>query len=297
VDDDFVAERERLWGLAYRICGTRADADDVVQEAWLRWNAADKPAIERPAAWLTTVTSRVAIDRLRARRRRTESYVGPWLPDMIVTPSVPDHSTLIDSLTVGFLTLLERLDPVERVVFLLSDVFGETFAEIATTVGKSEAACRQIASRARRRVRDPERKRPASVADQQRLTSAFASAVVTGDLGVVASLLSSDAVLVSDGGAAVHAARRPVVGADRIARFLVNVTKRYGAAGIEYESAAINGEPGVIARHESRTLLAMVIHCSEPEAGGEPCVDEIYILRNPEKLRSLRLTIADIVDT
>ena len=150
----FERERPRLVGLAYRMLGTVADAEDVVQDAWFRWQAVPPGGVDRPAAWLTTVTARIALDHLRTARRRRESYVGPWLPEPLVAEAGPaEVAEVAESLRFGFLTVLDELGPVERAVFLLADVFAVPFAEIAVTVGRSEAACRQIASRARRRVR------------------------------------------------------------------------------------------------------------------------------------------------
>ena len=151
--DIFEAERPRLLGLAYRILGSAVDAEDVVQEAWVRWQGAQ--GIERPAAWLTTVVSRLALDAWRAQQRKREDYVGPWLPEPVATePDPAERAEMADSLTFGFLVLLDELSPVERVVFLLADVFGEAYTDIAATVGKTEAACRQIASRARRKLQE-----------------------------------------------------------------------------------------------------------------------------------------------
>lgn len=282
-DTVFLAERGRLWGLAYRICGTSSDADDVVQEAWLRWRRTDRGTIERPPAWLTTVTSRLAIDRLRTRRRDAESYVGPWLPEMIST-GADDPAELVSSLTVGFLTLLERLDSVERVVFLLADVFGESFHDIANVVDRTEAACRQIASRARRRVRDPDRRREVDPADQWRLASAFAQATFAGDLAGIESLLAADSVLLSDGGANTRAARRPVVGPRRIARFLSTLARRH--PDVRGEPALLNGEPGALLWNGSRLEFAIIFH-SSASADGETLVEQIFLLRNPDKLVGL----------
>src|SRR5262245_44787870 len=229
----FEAERPRLVGLAYRLLGSLADAEDVVQEAWLRWRRADRAAIEQPAAWLTTVTSRIGLDRLRARQRERADYVGPWLPEPIVEPLDQDdperHAELSDSLTTAFLLLLEELGPTERLVLLLADVFDQPFADIAAVLGRSPAACRQLASRARRKVRDaeaPRRARGASDAAALAAAGAFVDAARRGDQEALLGLLAPDVVLVSDGGADHHAARRPVVGADRVCRLVLNLSER-----------------------------------------------------------------------
>src|SRR5918997_1822843 len=231
-----VAERPRLVGLAYRITGSRLDAEDVVQEAWERARRSDGRAVERPAAWLTTVVARLALDHLKAAQRRRETYVGPWLPEPVATGHSDEASArpapagdpretsdpaelteLAESLTFGFLRLLEALSPVERVVFVLADVFGAPFPEIAAAVDRSPAACRQIASRARARVRDDGRRHQAPD-DAPKVADDLVSALVLGDTDRVLALLAPDVVLVSDGGAGRRAARRPVVGPHRVGR-------------------------------------------------------------------------------
>ena len=285
--DVFLAERPRLVGLAYRMLGTFADAEDVVQEAWLRWQAADRDSLERPAAWLTTVTTRLALDRLRSLRRRREDYVGPWLPEPIVEGAGPEAAAeLADSLTMGFLTVLDRLGPVERAVFLLADVFGTPFADVATAVGKSEAACRQIASRARRRVQGADLRRPEAA--ERRVVEELLMALVSGDVEGALAKLSPEVVLVSDGGAERHAARRPVVGPKRVARFLANLTRRGLAEGAEVTAATVNGDPGVIVRvgGEVDLVVAFGVHDGQ--------VSDIWAFRNPQKLEHVgeRITIA-----
>jgi RNA polymerase sigma-70 factor (ECF subfamily) len=278
---EFMAERSRLWGLAYRMLGSRTEADDVVQEAWLRWQRADPATITRPAAWLTTVTSHLAIDRLRARQAEAEHYVGPWLPEPIPT-SPDDPAELAASITVGFLALLERLEPVERVVLLLADVFDEPFADIATIVGRTPEACRQIATRARRRVQDPDRARGKAVSpqEQRRLADAFGRAAALGDLDALQSLLTPDVVLVSDGGPDRHAARRPVVGRDRVARLVVALARRV-APGASVRGATVNGEPGLVVEQDGRVEDVLVLHCSD--AG----IEDVFVIVNPEKLHAL----------
>jgi RNA polymerase sigma-70 factor (ECF subfamily) len=226
--DVFERERLRLIGLAYRMLGTVTDAEDVVQDAWLRWQTVRTDQLERPEAWLTTVTTRIALDLIGSARRRRETYVGPWLPEPLVSPAGPEETAVMaDSLRLGFLTVLDALKPVERAVFLLADVFGVPFAQIADTVGKSETACRQIASRARRRVRQPAPDRDPGA--NRVVADALLAAIGSGDIDQVLSHLAPDVVCVADGGAGRRAARRPVVGADRVSRLLVNLAQRYTA--------------------------------------------------------------------
>ena len=273
----FEAERPRLVGLAYRMLGSLADADDVVQEAWLRWQAADVAALERPQAWLTTVTTRLALDLLRSERRRheRERYVGPWLPEPVVQEGPEAAAELADSLTLGFLCLLDQLDPVERAVFILVDVFGVPYRQVAPMVGRSEAACRQLASRSRRRLRQASPRAPR--ADERRVVDELAAALVTGDLEGALARLAPDVVLVSDGGARRRAARRPVLGADRVLRFMANLVRRL-EPGAEVTSATVNGEPGFVVRTPAGVddVLCFVVE------GGR--VREVRMLRNPEKL-------------
>lgn len=273
--DAFEAERPRLLGLAYRMLGSLADAEDVVQDAWVRWAGAEE--VDNPAAWLTTTTTRLAVDRLRLLARRRESYVGPWLPEPVVPASSdgdPEVATeLAESMTLGFLVVLDALTPIERAVFLLADVFGERFAAIAAAVGKSEENCRQIASRARRKVRAarPPEVAPAPADVLVRLLAATAS----GQVDAVLELLAPDVVLVSDGGANRRAARRPVVGADRVARLLMNLAKRVGAAPVEL--VEVNGEAVVSFGLDDGLVLV-----GADAADGE--VVSLWVQRNPDKL-------------
>jgi RNA polymerase sigma-70 factor (ECF subfamily) len=266
-DELFTAERPRLVGLAYRMLGSLTEAEDVVQDAWLRWQRAAPGSVERPAAWLTTVTSRLAIDRLRAQRRRREEYVGPWLPEPVVVaaapgdgdPSTPEGAAVrAESLQLGFLVVLDTLGPVERVVFILSDVFSVPFAEIAEAVGRSPEACRQLASRARRKVID------------QR----------GGRRPVDEGLLAPGVVLTSDGGPNRHAARRPVVLPDRVARLLVNLAARVpadGVVGIE----EVNCSPALVIRGVDTLVLS-----AERDAM-TGAIDRLCLVVNPDKLAGL----------
>jgi RNA polymerase sigma-70 factor (ECF subfamily) len=229
--DAFEGDRRRLTGLAYRITGSLADAEDVVQEVWMRWAARDDVTVDNPAGWLTTVTSHLALDRLRAQRRQREVYVGPWLPDPVPTArGVEETAELAESLTLGFLVLLDTLGPSERVAFLLCDVFGEPYPVIAEVLGKSEPACRQLVSRARRKmhsarpgagVRTPA---PASA----ELLAKLMSSVLAGDEKKALSLLDPDVVCTSDAGPARRASRHPVVGAARVLQLMKGASRFMG---------------------------------------------------------------------
>jgi RNA polymerase sigma-70 factor, ECF subfamily len=273
--DDFATERPRLVGLAYRILGSLADAEDVVSEVWFRWERADRAGLDRPAAWLTTVTTRLALDHLRARRRAA-GYPGPWLPEPLVTGPGPEEAAeLADSLTLGFLILLDELGPVERAVFVLADVFAVPYDEIARTVGRTPAACRQIASRARRRVRSADLP-PGSAADR-RLVDELLAAVAVGDVQGVLDRMAPDVVCTSDGGPHRRAARRPVVGGPRVARLLVNLGRRH-AGRMRATPAVVNGDAGYLIELDG--ALDQVLSCSV--AGGR--VVAVRIMRNPDKL-------------
>jgi RNA polymerase sigma-70 factor, ECF subfamily len=272
----FEAARPRLLGLAYRMLGTLHDAEDVVQDAWLRWDSVDHDTIQTPDAWLTTVTTRLALDRIRANRRRREEYVGPWLPEPVVTERGPeDAAEIADSLTLGFLTVLDRLNPVERAVFLLADVFGAPYAEVAEAVGKSEVACRQIASRSRRRLQASHVRRPTG--DERRVADALLVAVALGDADAVLQRLAPDVVSISDGGPNRRAARRPVVGAARVSRFMMNFAHRVHDR-LRYVPVTVNGDPGMMVYDGDDIEFVMAFEVQDA------LVHTIWIIRNPEKL-------------
>jgi RNA polymerase sigma-70 factor (ECF subfamily) len=280
----FEQERPRLLGLAYRMLGTLADAEDVVQEAWLRWQRADLMNVERPQAWLTTVTVRLALDCLRTIRRRREDYPGPWLPEpMVIAPGPEEVAELSESLTLGFLTLLERLGPVERAIFLLTEVFGFSSSEVSDTIGKSEVACRQIASRARRRLRETPGR--SATAKERRIVDELLAAVAQGDVDGALARVAPDAVLISDGGSQRRAARRPVVGAQRVVRFLTNLSRR-SYRGAHVLPAAINGDPGFIVSLDEVVDFAAAFELEDDR------VAAIWLVRNPEKLEHLLEPVA-----
>lgn len=257
----FEAERGRLTGIAYRMLGTPDDADDVVQETWLRWNRADHASVEEPAAWLTTVASRIAIDRLGSARVRRESYVGPWLPEPLVVDDADPATTVVsdESLTIGFLRVLETLAPVERAVFLLHDVFGYPLTQVAEIVERGDDATRKIASRARGRVRDGRPRVDVDPTDADRLLEAFGAALVEGDVDAFERLLADDVTHWSDGGAARHAARRPVVGAARVARLMINLTHRDLRPTDQIDWIRVNGQRAVYVRRAGEPFMLLLI--------------------------------------
>lgn len=280
----FERERARLRSVAYRMLGSMADADDVVQETWVRWHRLTpegREVVERPAAWLTTVTSRLALDRLKSAQHQREEYIGPWLPEPVLTDTDPATTVeLAESLTLGFLTVLERLGPVERAVFLLADVFGEPFAAIAPVVDRSEEACRQIAARARRRVRDDRRLFQPATARRDELVQVFMAACAFGEIDALRRILADDVVLVSDGGREVHAARRPVLGFHRVSRLLANLTKRM-PADAEIELHEVNGEAGLVITRNGATTMVMAFEVADDRIAG------IRLVLNPAKLRRI----------
>ena len=277
-DERFALERPRLVSLAYRMTGTADDAEDVVQDVWLRWQGADHGSIDNPAGWLTTVTTRLAIDRLTSARARREVYVGPWLPEpWVPATDEPDVATA-ETLTLGFLRVLETLAPVERAVFLLHDVFGYPFAEVAATVERSEPATRQIAKRARDRVRAGRPRLEPDPDDAERLAGAFLAAVVEGDLEALTGLLTDDVVSISDGGPHHRAARRPVVGPHRVARLLTNLATRFGPTD-ELHPVVVHGQPAWYVLRNGRPFNLMVFTWRDGR------VAEILAIVNPDKMR------------
>jgi RNA polymerase sigma-70 factor, ECF subfamily len=280
----FQAHRDRLWGIAYGILSSPDDADDLVQEAYIRWHGTDRDAVQRPEAWLVTTITRLGIDRLRTRRTERNVYIGPWLPTPVVDPApLPDRAVEVDSeLSVAFLVLLERLAPEERAAFLLRDVFDVGYAEIARVLERSEAACRQVVHRARTRVRADGTRFNPSPAELEGLTRQFSAALDADDYESLLQVLTPDARYVTDGGGKAWAARRVVTGADRVARCVLGVaSKRRTAGGLEERFARINGEPGVLSYLDGVPLAATVFALR----GGR--IHGIYRVLNPDKLRTV----------
>lgn len=277
----FEEHRPVLMGIAYRMLGRAADAEDVVQDAWLRWQRADPEAVAEPSAYLVTVTTRLALDRLRSARARREVYVGPWLPEpLVVDPRTPETEAIeAERLSLALLCALERLNPVERAVLVLRDAFDLGYEEIAAAIEKSPANVRQIASRARERVGDPQRGRVVDAAERERLTAAFLGAAASGDVERLRDLLAADAVLYSDGGGVVLAARKPIYGAAKIARFLVGVQRKDAYPDdVAFTPVLVNGDPGV--RMDSASQGFLSIFAVELGADGVRC---LRLFNNPER--------------
>jgi RNA polymerase sigma-70 factor (ECF subfamily) len=277
VTQAFVAHRNLLFTVAYEMLGSAADAEDVLQETWLRWSGVDLDTVRDQRAYLVRITTRQALSHLRTLGRRKESYIGPWLPEpLLVSPDVAEDVELADSVSMAMLLVLESLTPTERAVFVLREVFDLGYDEIAEAVDKSPAAVRQIAHRARAHVAARRPRGVASAAETRRTVEAFQRAVETGDLQRLLDVLAPDVVLLTDGGGVVQAALAPVVGADLVARVLGRI-----AAAMSLQPTQVNGDPALIVRlgGEIDTVMAMRID--------DGLVTGLYAVRNPEKLSHL----------
>src|SRR3954447_4896296 len=281
--------RPLLFSIAYRMVGSVSEAEDIVQEAYLRHHRAVSEGdtdVHAPKAWLSAVTTRLAIDHLRSARVRRETYVGPWLPEPLVTDPNPDPSEqaeIADSLSIAFLAVLESLSPVERAVYLLREVFGYGYGEIAGIVDRSEDNCRQLLTRARRHVEAHRPRFAVPPEHQEELTERFMAAVQTGDDDALVAMLAEDAVAYTDGGGKVRAAPRPIAGREKVARFLT-VTARRGAELTPFtvRTATINGRPGRMIVGEDGAVLGVI----EIDLDGD-VIRAVHVVNNPDKLRHL----------
>ena len=286
----FEPYRRRLLGLAYRMLGSMADAEDAVQETYLRWHAADRERVLDPRAFLMTTTARICLDMLTSARLRREEYAGPWLPEPVVDTAAlaPDSRTeLAEDLSIALLLTLDRLSPLERAAFLLHDVFDFSFGEVAATLERSEVACRQLAARARTHVRAirprgttaPPARSGEIDAKHAQLLSAFVAATRSGDLQGLTQMLASDVRVVTDGGGKAAAALNVLDGADRAARFLVGATRKGWREEFTLRFAAINGLPGIIVDGPDGPVQTAAF-----EIEGD-VIRALYVVRNPDKLR------------
>jgi RNA polymerase sigma-70 factor, ECF subfamily len=290
----FEPHRRFLVGLAYRMLGSIAEAEDVAQDAFLRWSSADRGSVEQPRAFLARIASRLCLDRMKAASARRERYVGTWLPEPVIDPMVervhgatgadrsPQATTaLAEDVSYALLMTLERLSPLERAAFLLHDVFDMDYREIADTLDRSEEACRQLAARGRSRVRDERPRFHATPEARARLAGAFHAALLAGDLAALTRLLADDAVLYSDGGGKRNAAINPIYGRDKILRFLVGIaSKGWWPADLRIEPAQVNGGPGFVMR-SSEGLETIALDVSDDR------IVAFYGVRNPDKLRHI----------
>lgn len=278
--DPLAPHRGRLLGLAYRMLGSRSDAEDVVQDAYLRFARARD--VQNREAFLVTVVTRLCLDRLKSAKAQREIYVGPWLPEPVFDAeglSAEAATELADDLSFALLLALDRLSPLERAAFLLHDVFDMPFSEVAGTIDRSEVACRQLAARARRAVRDL---RPAPVArpdNHARLLNAFSEAVASGDISRLAGLLREDAIAMTDGGGRKSAALNPIRGADKVARFFIGLASKNAGREMRIEPTMINGTVGALLYMDGE------LDHSFSMAIDDDRIAAIYIVRNPDKLR------------
>ncbi|MFE6622795.1 RNA polymerase sigma-70 factor [Streptomyces sp. NPDC057740] len=284
--DVFEEHRPVLLGVAYRMLGRVADAEDVVQEAWLRWSHADRSEVREPRAYLVRVTTRLAIDRLRQVKARGETYVGPWLPEPYVTdfgdtvPDTAERAVLADSVSLAVLVVLESLSPLERAVFVLREAFGYPYAEIAAMLDRGEPAVRQLAGRARKHVDERRPRYEVDPVQRRDLTERFLAAAAEGDLEGLMSLLAPDVRLVGDSGGKAKAPVRVLETADKVGRFLIGAARK-GAADVSFRFLEVNGGPAVLVRSGDKPDSVFQLDVLDGR------IQAVYIIRNPDKLTSL----------
>lgn len=279
--DAFAAERSRLLGIAYRMLGSRADAEDVLQDAWLRWSESDNSDVRSAQAWLTTIVTRLSIDRLRSAKAQREVYIGPWLPEPLadIDPVTPESKAeQASDLSLAFLSLLERLGHEERAAFVLHDAFDCDYDDIAEVLGKSTAACRQLVHRARERVSAERRRFQVDEPTRQRMLERFIHAANTGDLPAMKALFATDARMISDGGGKALAVRRVLHGAERIAMLWMMVFRRSQQRGVERRLIRVNGELGLATSFKGKLHSVTTI-----DTDGER-IYAYYSVANPDKL-------------
>jgi RNA polymerase sigma-70 factor (ECF subfamily) len=279
---EFEQQRSRLFSLAYRLLGSAQEAEDVVQDAYIRWSGVQRDAVAAPHAWLAKVVTNLALNRLTAARTQREQYVGPWLPEPVLTDSAAadpsDVAQLRDSVSYALLVLLERLTPAERAVFVLREAFGYSHREIAGIVGLSEANCRQLHRRARQRVEQPTARFRPDKRKLRDLVEMFLAAAREGDVQTLEKALTAEVIVWSDGGGRVSTARRPILGRDRVVRYLAGGALRF-ASGIALTVVEVNGEPALAGRAEGALVGLLVPEVTD----GVICA--VRIVANPDKLR------------
>ncbi len=284
-EDPFQRHRALLFTVAYDVLGSAAEAEDVVQDAWLRWSAAERDDVRDARAYLVRVTTNLALNRLSSARARREAYVGPWLPEpLLTTPDVADAAEVAEAVSMALLVVLETLSPLERAVFVLREVFGLSHREIGEAVGRSEATVRQVAHRAREHVAA---RRPRFVADrrtQREVTERFLAAVVGGDVEALMRTMAPEVTLLTDGGGVTKAARRPIQGSRKVASYLAAVTAEgLAAPGLGFEVVDVNGASAVAILTDGRVFVVAQVRV---DAAG--LVEEVHVVLNPDKLAGLR---------
>jgi RNA polymerase sigma-70 factor, ECF subfamily len=283
-DSDFERHRQVLFAAAYRMLGTKADAEDVLQEAWLRWNRVARDEVDEPRAYLFRLVTRLALDQLRRVKARRETYVGPWLPEPLLTsPGVEQDVELAESLSMGLLVVLETLDPVERAVFVLHEAFGFAHAEIAEMTGRTERAVRQLAYRARQHVRARRPRRDAAPAEHRAVTERFLAAALGADLSALLDVLAPDVTLVADADGRSETPRQPVHGAREVAEYFVSVVE-FWPPGLGVEIIPVNGGPGALITTNGRPFLVFAFDI-DPADGR---LREIDAVLNPDKLSAVK---------
>jgi RNA polymerase sigma-70 factor (ECF subfamily) len=282
-DAQFEQHRSALFSLAYRMMGTRADAEDIVQDAYLRWKSAVEEQVRSPKSYLTTVVARLSLDALKAAYRKRETYVGEWLAEPIVQPLGAKQIVMAESLSIAFLRLMESLTPAERVAFLLRDIFEADYEQIASALETTETNSRQLVARARKHLQGS---RPRFAVDRERqvaLLEKFLTACATGELSQLTAMLTEDALLVTDGGGKVPSALNPIHGADRVARFLRGVAEK-GAKGLTMQWAMVNGDVGVVLMDGDRPSTVLSLTVEE-----DGMISGVFLVNNPDKLPRLGL--------
>jgi len=282
--DAFEAQRAYLQGVAYRMLGSWSEAEDIVQEAWIRWTQADIESVETPRAFLSRTVTRLCLDLLKSARVRREQYVGTWLPEPVLDDHyrpAPTPTELAQDLSIALMLTLERLSPAERAAFILRDVFDLPFSEVALALDRNEAACRQLAARARQRVRDERPRYEASEQEGMRIAQAFLYASRDGNIDALRQLLAQDAVLHSDGGGKKLAVPKPLLGSERIARFFAGIAAKTGGQVSRGMITKLNGMPGILATEPDGLPRTTALELVDGK------IRAIYVVRNPDKLRHM----------
>ena len=278
-ETQFEQYRPLLFSLAYRMLGTRADAEDIVQDAYLRWRNASTEEVRAPKSYLTTVVARLSLDSLKSARRKRETYVGEWLPEPIVEPQGSTAAEMAESLSMAFLHILETLTPDERVAFLLREVFEADYSEIAATLETSEPNCRQLITRARKHIQDRRPRFKVDRARQQSVLKQFLAACESGDPSQLLPLLSPEVELHSDGGGKVQATINPIYGADKVTRFFAGIAKKGATSGLTPQWVTVNGAPGVMLMQGENPAGVATI-----ELNDDAQIHRIFFVVNPDKL-------------